>query len=271
MFWKGKTVVVTGGSQGVGAEVARLFAAEGANLVLVARNRGKLEFLAKQLKEKTSVAILNQDVSDIDKSINIFRFAESEFGKIHVLINNAGYHSRGNFNLVTSDQIAQMIDVNFRAPILLTKQALPYIIKAGSGAIVNVGSLAGRTPLPGAAVYSATKAGLRAFTYALREELINTNIKVAIISPGPIKTQFIMADIDKTTDLTFSQPLSLPKDIAIEIFKLCSDKKTEKVIPTKSGWLTQVTYLFPKFGRLIRPILERKGKLKKEVLKKDVS
>jgi short-subunit dehydrogenase len=186
---------------------------------------------------------------------------------VHVLINNAGYHERGLVESVPIDDLGKMIDVNLRAPIILSRLALPYLKQAGGGAIINVASLAGRTAVPGAATYSATKFGLRAFTMALAEELKDTAVKVAVVSPGPIDTGFIMSNIDEVTDLTFSQPISTADEVAEEIMKLCVNNKRERSMPPVSGVLTTLTYLFPSFARTLRPALEIKGKQVKRKLK----
>jgi len=144
--------------------------------------------------------------------------------------------------------------------------ALPHIRDAGGGAIINVASLAGRTPVPGSAAYSASKFGLRAFTFSLAEEIRDAGIKLAVVSPGPISTQFILADIDKTSDLTFSQPMSTAEEVAQAILDLCGNKQRELAMPAISGILTTVSYLMPWLGRALRPMLERKGaRVKKEL------
>ena len=208
MIFNNKTVVITGASEGVGAATARMFADAGANLMLVARTKKNLERVAEELRDKTRVEIFAMDVADAEACLNVFKKAEYEFGRVDILVNNAGLHERGPVEDVSPNDLGNMIDVNLRAPVMLTRIALPFLRDAGSGAVVNVGSLAGRTPVPDSAGYAASKAGLRSFTYALAEELRDTDIKIAIVSPGPIDTGFIMADIDATTDLTFSQPLS---------------------------------------------------------------
>ncbi|HSN72880.1 MAG TPA: SDR family NAD(P)-dependent oxidoreductase, partial [Steroidobacteraceae bacterium] len=132
--------------------------------------------------------------------------------------------------------------------------------------IVNVASLAGRTPVPGSAAYSASKFGLRAFTCALAEEIRGSGIKLAVVSPGPIATQFILADIDKTSDLTFSQPMSSAAEVAQAILDLCGNNQREQAMPAISGILTTASYLMPWLGRTLRPRLERKGaRVKKEL------
>ena len=267
MIFRDKTVVITGGSEGVGAAAARLFAEAGANLMLVARGKKNLEAIAEELRDKTKVEIFALDVSDADACIDVFKKAQFEFGRIDVLVNNAGYHARGDVETVEPADLAKMVDVNLRAPIVLARLAIPYLQEAGDAAIINVGSLAGRTPVPGSATYSATKAGLRAFTVSLSEELRDSNIKVGLVSPGPIDTGFIMADMDKTADITFSQPMSTAEEVAQNILDLCGNSIREVTMPALSGLLTTVSYLFPWVSRQMKPVLERKGQRVKKELK----
>lgn len=265
--FKDKTVIITGGSEGVGAATARKFARHGANLVLVARRRRNLENIAEELRGMTRVEIVAMDVSDMDACVNLYKKAEFEFGSINILVNNAGYHERGPVEFVAADDLAAMIDVNLKAPILLCKLAIKYMKEAGGGAIINVASLAGRTPVPGAATYSSTKAGLRVFTFALGEELRGSGIKLAAVSPGPIDTGFIMSNIDVVADITFSQPMSTADEVAQEILNLVANNKRERSMPPISGLLTTVMYLFPGLGRLAQPLLNRRGRSVKHKIK----
>jgi short-subunit dehydrogenase len=262
MILKDKTVIVTGGSEGVGAAAARLFAEAGANLMLVARNRKNLEAIAAELRDKSRVEIFPMDVSDADSCVDLFKKTQFEFGRIDVLVNNAGFQARGYVESVSAEDLG-----NLKAPIMLTRLVLPHIREAGGGAIINVASLAGRTPVPGSAAYSASKFGLRAFTFSLAEEIRDSGIKLAVVSPGPISTQFILADIDKTSDLTFSQPMSSAEEVAQVILDLCGNKQREQAMPPISGVLTTLVYLMPWLGRALRPALERKGSRVKKELK----
>jgi short-subunit dehydrogenase len=267
MIFKDKTVIITGGSEGVGAASARLFAEAGANLMLVARNRKNLEAIAAELRDKSRVEIFPMDVSDADSCVDLIKKTQFEFGRIDILVNNAGFHARGYVESVSAEDLGRTIDVNLRAPIMLTRLVLPHIREAGGGAIINVASLAGRTPVPGSAAYSASKFGLRAFTFSLAEEIRDSGIKLAVVSPGPISTQFILADIDTTSDLTFSQPMSSAEDVAQAILDLCGNSQRELAMPAISGVLTTVSYLFPWLGRALRPALERRGSRVKKELK----
>ena len=265
--FKGKTVIITGGSEGVGAATARKFASLGANLLLVARGKRKLERIAEELRDKTKVEIMAMDVADADACANIYKKAVFEFGSVDILVNNAGYHERGPVESIPANDLAAMIDVNLKAPILLSKLAIKYMKESGGGAIINVGSLAGRTPVPGAATYSATKFGLRAFTFALGEELRDSGIKLAVVSPGTIMTGFITSNFDAVADVNFSQPIVTVEEVAQAIVNLVTDNKRERALPASSGVLTTLSYVFPGLWRLLLPLLIRKGRRVKRKLK----
>ena len=156
-----------------------------------------------------------------------------------------------------------MVDINMRAPLVLTAAALPELRK-NQGAVVMVGSLAGRAPLQGAAAYGATKAGLRSFSHALHDELIGTSVRVGIVSPGPIDTGFIMEEIDQVEDIVFSQPMSTADEVAANIARLATQDIAEICMPGLSGKLTTLSYLFPKLRRSLRPRLYAIGRRNKE-------
>jgi len=267
MIFNDMTVIITGGSEGVGAATARKFAEAGANLMLAARTKKNLEAIAEELRAKTRVEIFSMDVADAEACVDLFKKTSYEFGRIDVLVNNAGCHQRGPVESVSADDLGKIIDVNLRAPIMLSRIALPYLRDAGGGAIINVASLAGRAPIPGSAAYSASKFGLRAFTFALAEELRGSKIKLAAVSPGPIDTGFIMSDIDHVSDLTFSQPISTADEVAQAILDLCGNNQREQSMPALSGVLTTVMYLMPWLGRIVKPVLQRKGQRVKAKLK----
>ncbi|MBA6396760.1 SDR family oxidoreductase [Colwellia sp. BRX10-4] len=267
-YFQGKTVVITGASAGVGAETARAFAKLKANLVLLARGQQALDEIEKELSVETSVLTIKMDVANSADCQKMLESAQEKFGSIHYLINNAGYHQRGNVENNTAEQLAKMVDVNLRAPIVLSALILPYIrssiTNGGFGGIVNVGSLAGRTPLQGAATYCATKSGLRAFTYALADELSGSGISIGLVSPGPINTGFIMSEIDEVEDIVFSQPMSSPEQVTDAIIRVAKSQQIEISLPRSSGWLTTVSYLFPSLRRFLRPALYKKGRKAKE-------
>ncbi len=169
---------------------------------------------------------------------------------------------------ISDEEFFRIINTNVAAVFHACQVFGEHFIDAGRPAsIINVGSLAGRAPIPGSASYAASKAGLRSFTYALGIELADRNIKLAVVSPGPIDTGFIMADIDSTSDLTLSQPISTAEEVAQAVLDLCGNKIREQSMPKISGFLTMLMYLFPGLNPLIRPGLERKGARVKAKLK----
>ena len=263
-LYAGKTVVITGASAGVGAACARAFAAQNAKLVLIARGRAGLNAIAKELRPLCEVMTSVMDVADTAQCLKLLKKAEAKFGAVHVLVNNAGMHARGDLETVDPNDVALMVDVNLRAPMVLSCAAIPYLRRSGSGAIVNVGSLAGRSPLQGAATYSATKAGLRAFSYALRDELREAGINVGVVSPGPIDTGFIMDEIDQVEDIVFSQPMSSAEQVADAVISIASGENDEISLPAISGKLTTLSYLFPRLRRFLRPKLYEMGRKNKK-------
>lgn len=266
MIFKDKTVIITGGSDGVGAACARRFADAGANLMLVARGKRKLEAIADELRGRAKVEVFAMDVADADACVDVFKKAQFEFGRVDILVNNAGFHERGPFANVSIEEHARMVDVNLRAPIMLARIALPYLREADGGAIVNVGSLAGRQPLPDQVTYSATKAGLRTFTFALAEELRGSGIKVGVVSPGPLDTSFIMDNLDVVADLTMSQPISTADDVAQAVLDICGNRQKEIALPVSTAILSRVVAVAPWLRRLIQPLLEQKGaRVKREL------
>jgi len=262
--FQNKVVIITGASAGVGAETARAFAKQGAKLVLLARGQQALTDITNELKTITDVLNFSLDVCDTKGYKKILETVEQHFGAIHILVNNAGYHKRGNVEKNDATELAKMVDVNLSAPIALSALTLPYIQKQQTGAIVNVGSLAGRTPLQGAATYAATKAGLRAFTYSLADEVSQQNIHIGLVSPGPIDTGFIMSEIAQVEDIVFSQPMSSANQVAQAILNVAAGKSIEISLPKNSGRLTMISYLFPWLRRKLRPVLYEKGKKAKE-------
>jgi hypothetical protein len=259
MIFKDKTALITGASEGIGAATARLFAEAGANLMLVARSRKNLEAIAAELRDKTRVEIFPMDVTDADACVDVFKKAAFEFGRVDILVNNAGFHARGPVRKVDADDLGRIIDVNLKAPIILTRIALPYLEEAGGGAIINVASLHGKLASPGASTYSASKFGLRIFTLALNQELEGTGIKAAVVSPGPVDTGFIMEHLGEIDDIVLSQPMSSAGEVAQTILDLCGNRLSEQDMPVFSGILATFAYLMPWLAKIIRPPLERKG------------
>ncbi len=261
----GRTIIITGASSGIGAAAARRFAADGGNVVLVARSEDLLRELATELAETGGQALAcPADVCDTAALRGVLAATMQRFGGIDVLVNNAGFNARGAVGEVAVEDMQRIIDVNLRAPVTFTALALPHLRESRRANIINVASIAGRVPLPDEATYSATKFGLRSFSLAMAEEVRGSNVSVSVVSPGPVETDFILTDPDSVPDLVFSQPMSTAEQIADLIFECARDGRAERVRPAVSGKLATFSYLFPALGRTVRPLLERKGHREKQ-------
>lgn len=259
-----QVVLITGASTGIGAAAARMFAAEGARVVLAARGREALETLAAELRAAGHEAqVVPTDVADLEAMRQLVARAVEWGGRLDVLVNNAGVNHRGALELQSPEQLAQLVQVNLAAPIVLSRMALPHLTQA-RGAIVNVASLAGRIPVVHEATYSATKFGLRAFSLALAEELRPTGVRVSVVSPGPVDTGFIMEDLDHVPDLVFSQPMSTAEQIATLVIECAVDGRPERMRPRVGGHLATLGYVFPALRRALVPMMERRGRAAKQ-------
>ncbi len=186
------TALVTGGSGGIGLELAKVLARNDFDLVLVARKRDSLEAAAGQLEGKFAVKahVFAADLRRADAPQAIFDFLQNENIPIEVLVNNAGFGLSGEFSETELQRELEMIQVNIAALTHLTKLFLPPMIKRKSGRVLNVASTAAFQPGPLMAVYYATKAYVLSFSEALSEELRNSGVTVTALCPGPTHTSF---------------------------------------------------------------------------------
>jgi uncharacterized protein len=188
-----KVVLVTGASSGIGAAVARESERRGHRLVLVARRADRLERLADELRAiGTEVLVVPADLSDPEAPARIVEAAVDRFGGLDVLINNAGIGLPRVFSQSDPDAIRHQIEINFLAPLLLTRCALPPLI-ARRGIIINVGSAITCVANAALGAYGATKAGLAYWNDALRRELRHRGVRVCLVEPGPVATEFFEA------------------------------------------------------------------------------
>jgi short-subunit dehydrogenase len=188
----GMTALITGASSGIGYQLAVVFARNGHDLVLVARNLEKLRQLADHLRRKfgTAAKLISKDLSVKTSAQEIFDELRQESMSISILVNNAGMDVYGSFHETDMTKELQMIQVNLVSLTQLTKLCLPDMRKQGYGRILNLGSTGSFIPSPLNAVYSATKAYVLSFSEAIGEELQGTGITVTVLCPGATKTEF---------------------------------------------------------------------------------
>ena len=187
-----QVVIVTGASAGIGEAGVRMLAREGATIVLVARRKERLDQLKQEIEAGGGRALaVEADITSAEDRRRIVRETLSAFGRIDALVNNAGYGQRGPIELVPVEAIRRNFETNLFSLIALTQLIIPIMREKGSGRIVNISSVAGRIASPLSSVYDATKHALEAVSDGLRGELAPFGIKVVIIEPGFIVTEFL--------------------------------------------------------------------------------
>lgn len=189
--------LITGASSGIGRDMALYMSSLGYDLYVVARNGKNLEKTFKDVK--TKIIPIELDLSVIDNCYKLYNDLKKE--KIDILINNAGFGDAGNFTETSLEKELNMIDVNIKAYHILTKLFLQDMVKKDRGHILNVASMAGFMPGPYMATYYATKAYILNLSIAINEELkqSNSNVKISVLCPGPVKTNF-----NKVANVKFS-------------------------------------------------------------------
>lgn len=188
----GQTALVTGASSGIGLELARLFAKDGYDLVLVARSRDRLKAVARGLQRAHGISAYTVaiDLAEPGAAPRLHRVLRQEGLRIDVLANNAGYGTWGPFDRTDPDALLGVVQVNAAALVHLTRLFLPAMLERRRGRILNVASLAAFQPGPLMAVYYATKAFVLSFSEALIEELRGSGVTVTVLCPGPTRTRF---------------------------------------------------------------------------------
>jgi NADP-dependent 3-hydroxy acid dehydrogenase YdfG len=185
-----KVVVITGGSSGLGEATARLLAAQGAHVVLGARRTDRIQSLAKELIANGGKAIaVTTDVVKREQVKALVDSAAQTYGRVDVMINNAGLMPQALLERLKIEEWDRMIDVNIKGVLYGIAAALPYMKEQKSGHFINVSSVAGHRVGPGFAVYAATKHAVRALSEGLRQEVKPYNIRTTVISPGAVATE----------------------------------------------------------------------------------
>jgi uncharacterized protein len=188
----GATVLITGASSGLGAAFAHQLARRGANLVLVARSRDKLELAAKELHAEHGVDVLayDCDLSRPGAGSALAEWLSDDGVQVDTLINNAGAGTHGDFVTQDPDAIAAQAHLNVGAVVDLTRALLPQLLVSERGALVNIASTSAYQPTPSMAVYGASKAFVLSFTEALAYEHRHSGLRILAVSPGPMRTPF---------------------------------------------------------------------------------
>ncbi|MEI6524115.1 MAG: SDR family oxidoreductase [Bacteroidota bacterium] len=210
------TALITGASNGIGLELAKIHASKGGNLVLVARNKSKLDELKKELENqyKVSVYIIGKDLSVFNSAQEVYDETNKQNIKIDYLINNAGFGDFGMFLDSDWNKELQMINLNITTLTQFTKLYLRDMLKHRSGKIMNVASTAAFQPGPIMAVYFATKAYVLSFSEAVNNEVSDKGVTVTTLCPGPTESGFQAAASMEESNLVKGRKLPTSKEVA---------------------------------------------------------
>lgn len=251
---KGKVVIVTGASSGIGEATARQFGREGARIVLAARRVDRLESLAHEITVMDNSAetlVVQADLSKLDDIKMLVDETMRKFGRIDVLVNNAGF---GRLDWLEKldpvKDIQAQFDINVMGVIQTTRQVLPVMMKQRSGHIINMVSMAGLIAIPTYSVYAATKHAVHGFSEALRREVKPWGIEVSMIYPGGVASEFAQhAGIKRKTGMTTPKVLLLTSDqVGEAVVKLVRRPRAMLIIP----WILSFTvWMNRNFNRLV--------------------
>lgn len=225
-----QVALITGCSSGIGYETALMLARKGFNTFATMRNTKKSDSLQELIrKEKLALNILELDVNDEASVENTVNRIKNEAKRIDVLINNAGYGLIGFFEDLTLDEIRNQFETNFFGVLNITKKIIPIMRLQKSGTIINISSGAGQVGFPGISAYVSTKFAIEGFTESLMYELLPFGIKVIIIEPGVIKTNFFRNCIVSKQSMKKSSPYSGSLDKIQRNIQLMQEHATSPV------------------------------------------
>jgi 3-oxoacyl-[acyl-carrier protein] reductase len=194
-FLDGKVAVVTGGNRGIGRGVAEALAAEGARVVVTAREVGDADRAAEAIGH--GAAGVACDVRSHEQVVHLFAEAERRFGGVDILVNNAGIGIFGPVADTTPEDWRAVIETNLNGVFYCCHEAIPAMRRRGGGYILNISSLAGKNAMPNAAAYNASKFGLNGFSEALMQEVRHDGIRVSYLMPGSVATEFGRGSAEK--------------------------------------------------------------------------
>ncbi|MDX2189543.1 MAG: SDR family oxidoreductase [Bacteroidota bacterium] len=249
---KDKVIIITGGTSGIGRALAIKFGNEGSKIIISGRDLEKLFATEKELKLLgiNCIGVVADASSEVDASILVNR-AYKEYGKIDILICNAGISMRALFNDVDLNVLKKVMDTNFWGAVYVCKAALPYLIQS-KGSIVGISSIAGYRGLPGRTGYSASKFALQGFLESIRTELLYSGVHVLVACPGftssNIRNVALGADGNSQKESPLDEQKIMPAEtVANEIYNAVINRKRDLVLTSQGKLTVLLNKLFPGF------------------------
>jgi NADP-dependent 3-hydroxy acid dehydrogenase YdfG len=226
----GKVALITGASSGIGRASALALAGEGAKLVLTARRQERLKELTAAVQQAGGKAVsVIGDATDEETARRCVAAAVQTFGTLDILINNVGIGNYKNLVDTSAAEYDALMDTNVRSTFLFTRHAVPVMIRQGSGTILMISSMAGIHGFAGEAVYCATKFAQVGFAQALDKELRPQGIKVGVICPGGVKTEFALGK-GRTEESVAKSGMLEPEDVAGAVILACTQSSNARII-----------------------------------------
>lgn len=252
MNYSGKVVIITGASSGIGEQSAKEFAKLGARIVLVSRNRERLEEVATRLsKYESQILVCPCDVSKKDQVEQLSKVVLEKFDSVDILVNNAGFGLYNTVNNISIEEMEAQMLTNFFGIMYCTKIFLQKMLKQGSGHIVNVASVAGSIGIPGMASYCASKFAMLGFSEALFHELKGTGVGITVVSPIMVRTNFFDGkSFDKMP--RYSMTSLSASTVAKAVVRASSSPRLEIVVPQVVRFAIWLKQTFP---YLINPLI----------------
>ncbi|GBG08880.1 NAD(P)-dependent oxidoreductase [Paenibacillus agaridevorans] len=255
---KGKIVLISGASSGIGALTAGLIERRGGIPVLTGRNEARLARTAGTIGGQSSYFVM--DVTDMKQVEDVVEKVIRQYGRIDILLNNAGYGQFERFEDMSVESFESMMDTNYMGVVRCTKAVLPHMRKQGGGHIVNIASMAGKIGSAKSTSYTATKHALLGFTNSLRMELRSEGIVVSAVNPGPIDTEFFaIADPSGSYTKNIGWFMMKPAYVAKAIVRVMERRKAELDLPHAASVGIKLYGLMPRVAdRLFGGLLNRK-------------
>src|SRR5437870_3434969 len=255
--YRGKFVLVTGASSGIGHVTARVFARRGAVVMAVARREALLhELIAECRRHSPASDYLAGDLGERAFAEHVVDETAARHGRLDILVNNAAISKHKQFYHMSADEAELVMRVNFLSCVWTTMAAIPHMLRQGGGTIVNVSSFAAKVSPPRETMYAASKAAMNAFTEGLWNDLAGSNIHVSVINPGPIDTEIWLKEDEPVAYQGPKYPAQIVTDA---IFEAIEKRRHELTIPKRNPML-----LTARFLRLFVPSLLRFGMARME-------